>query len=170
MRITLAGARTANNSRMRKILAAATAAAPAVLWAMTGGASFAATCTITATSAAFGNYVPGNGPAYATTTVKAACTSGAVFGLGLSAGLSGTQAQRLLMDGTYSVQYNVYISAAYGTIWGDGTGTSQIFTGTGTGTSTPVSFTAYGLLPDNSVNQAAVPGAYADNLLVVATF
>jgi len=55
-------------------------------------------------------------------------------------------------------------------VWGDGSGTSQVRIGTGTGVGTPVTWTLYGLLPDNATNQAAAMGNYSDTVLVVMTY
>ena len=145
--------------------------ASAAMWAISTSQSVAASsCSVSASSLAFGAYLPGAGAVYSTSSAKVACSVGAFFGLGGSSGSSGLQTQRLLTSGTHTVQYNLYTSPAYSSIWGDGTGGTQILSGTGSGSSTPLSFTLYGLLPDNAFNHAAVPGAYTDSIVVIVTF
>jgi len=129
-------------------------------------------CSISAAPFAFGNYTPGQGAVAATSLIKIACTAGTIFGVGLNGGTTagGTIAQRLLGNGTYTLQYNLYTSSAYTAVWGDGSGNSQVRIGTGTGVGTPVTWTLYGLLPDNAANQAAAVGHYSDTILVVMTY
>jgi spore coat protein U-like protein len=130
------------------------------------------TCAVSAAPLAFGVYRPGGGAIAAATSVNVACTRTTPFGLGLSGGTTtgGTVAQRLLANGAHTLQYNLYTSSSYATVWGDGSGNSQIQTGTGSGTATPVVFNVYGLLPDSASNQLAAAGNYADTILVVVTF
>jgi spore coat protein U-like protein len=129
-------------------------------------------CSVSAAPFAFGNYTPGQGAVAATSLIKIACTAGTIFGVGLNGGTTagGTIAQRLLGNGSYTLQYNLYTSSAYSVVWGDGSGTSQVRIGTGTGVGTPVTWTLYGLLPDNATNQAAAMGNYSDTVLVVMTY
>lgn len=141
-----------------------------VLLALANGAAAANSCTVSATSLAFGAYMPGAGPLTSAATATVGCNAGAFFAVGASAGSSGNESQRLLTSGTHTLQYNLYLTAAHATIWGDGGGTTGVFSGTATGTTSPSIFTYYGLLPDNAFNQAAVPGSYSDPLVVVVTF
>lgn len=134
------------------------------------GAAAANSCTASATSLAFGSYTPGAGPLTSAATTTLTCNSGAFFAVGASAGNSGNELQRLLASGTHTVQYNLYLTSAHATIWGDGNGSTGVFSGTATGPTSPSVFTYYGLLPDNAFNQAAVPGIYSDALIVVVTF
>jgi spore coat protein U-like protein len=79
-------------------------------------------------------------------------------------------AQRLLAAGANTLQYNIYTSNAYSSVWGDGSGTTQIVSGTAAGFATPITLTVYGELPDSAANQTAVPGNYTDTILVVLTY
>jgi len=129
-------------------------------------------CTVSAAPVAFGNYTPGAGASASSAAIKVSCTNGTPFGVGLSAGTTSgaTYAQRLLSDGTSNLQYNLYTSSAYASVWGDGTGGTQIRTGSGAGIGTAVTLTVYGLLPDSAVNQAVVAGSYVDTIVVVLTY
>jgi spore coat protein U-like protein len=68
------------------------------------------------------------------------------------------------------LQYNLYTTAALGTVFGDGTAGTATVAGTGAGVATAVAVTVYGQLPDNATNQAAVPGAYSDTITVTVTY
>ncbi len=140
-----------------------------LLWALAGPAA-ANSCTASATSLSFGAYTPGAGARTSAATVTVACNAGAFFAVGATPGNSGNENQRLLDYGAYSVQYNLYTSSAYATIWGDGNGSTGVFSGTATGPTSPSIITYYGKLPDNAFNQAAVPGSYSDTITVVVTF
>jgi len=142
--------------------------AAALLLFAVSGAAVGASCTVSATSLAFGAYLAGSGPLKSSGTATVSCTAGTFFAVGASGGNLGTQNQRLLANGSYTVQYNLYLTSAYATIWGDGTQNTGIFAATAT--STPSVFPFYGLLPDNAFNQAAAAGSYTDSIVVVVSF
>ncbi len=168
---------------MRRVLIA-TAAGAAL---MAGGSALAAnpatttfqvtatvlkTCSVSATALAFGNYTPGTGLVNGSSTVNVLCTKTSPFTVALNAGTTagGAVAQRLMANGANTLQYNLFTTNAYATVWGDGTGTSVTQAGNGLGLATAVAYTVYGQLPDNATNQAAVPGAYADTVTVSVSY
>ena len=130
------------------------------------------TCSVAATALAFGNYTPGAGQATGTSTVNVFCTKTTPFTVALNGGATtgGTVAQRLLGLGANTLQYNLFTTNAYATVWGDGTGTSVTQSGAGAGLGSAVGLTVYGQLPDNATNQGAVPGAYTDTITVTVTY
>ncbi|HWX78770.1 MAG TPA: spore coat U domain-containing protein [Steroidobacteraceae bacterium] len=134
--------------------------------------SLLATCSATATSLAFSAYTPGAGNVANNGTVSVKCTKNTPFTVALNRGTTagGTIAQRLMAFGANTLQYNLYTTAAFATVFGDGTGASQTEPGTGAGVATAVAFTVFGQLPDNATNQAAVPGAYTDTITVTVTY
>src|SRR6185437_6963810 len=82
------------------------------------------TCDVSAVGVNFGVYNPLSVTATtATGTVSLSCTLGlfSSWTVGLSAGSSGSFAQRVL-GGAGSLAYNWYTSAAYSSVWGDGSG------------------------------------------------
>jgi len=131
-------------------------------------------CSVTATPVAFGNYTPGTGNVAANNTVAVKCTKNTAFTVALDKGTTtgGAIAQRLMTDGAAgdTLQYNLYTTAAFTTVWGDGTGSSVTQAGTGAGMGTAVNFTAFGQLPDNATNQAAPPNGYTDTITVTVTY
>jgi spore coat protein U-like protein len=167
---------------MRKLLTA-TLAGTALLAAVNADASTASTtfqvsatvvktCSVNAAALAFGNYTPGVGAISGTTTINVLCTRTTPFTVSLNGGTTtgGTVAQRLLANGANTLQYNLYTSNTYATVFGDGTGTSATQSGTGSGVATANTLTVYGQLPDNATNQNAVPGAYTDTVTVTVTY
>ncbi len=166
---------------MRKIITASLAVAALVAAgsasALTATTSFSVsatvlkTCSATASTLGFGNYTPGTGALSANTTINVKCTKGTGFTVALDKGTTatGTIAQRLMTNGTDTLQYNLYTTAAFATIFGDGT-TGVTQAGTGTGLANNVALTVFGSLPDNAANQAVSPGSYADTIGVVVTY
>ncbi len=130
------------------------------------------TCSATATALGFGAYVPGAGTLANNSTISVKCTKNTPYTVALNAGATsgGTVAQRLMGSGTNRLQYNLFTTAGFATVFGDGSGTSQTEAGTGAGVATANAITVYGQLPDNATNQAAVPGAYTDTITVTITY
>jgi len=130
------------------------------------------TCLVSASPLAFGNYTPGSGNVAGQTTVNVNCTKNTAFTVALDKGTTagGTIGQRLMASGANTLQYNLYTTNAYTTIFGDGTGGSSTQAGTGSGVATANALTVFGQLPDNATNQAAVPGAYTDTITVTVTY
>jgi spore coat protein U-like protein len=166
---------------MRKILTATLAAAvmaAGVAQSATSTTTFAvtatvqSTCSATAPALAFGNYTPGTGTLTGTTTIAVKCTKTTPFTVALNAGSTagGTFVQRLMGSGVNTLQYNLYTTAALGTVFGDGTGATGTVAGTGAGIATASNVTVFGQLPDNATNQASVPGAYTDTITVTVTY
>ena len=166
---------------MRKILTA-TMAATALVAAGSASAATATTtfgvtatvlktCSVAAAALGFGNYTPGSGALAANTTVNVKCTKGTTFTVALNGGTTagGTITQRLMTNGTDTLQYNLYTTAAFATLFGDGT-TGVTMPGTGTGIATAVALTVFGSLPDNATNQNVSTGAYADTINVTVTY
>jgi spore coat protein U-like protein len=166
---------------MHKILTATLAAgvmAAGVAQAATTTTTFAvtatvqSTCSATAAALAFPNYTPGTGTLTGNTNINVKCTKNTPFTVALNAGSTtgDAYAQRLMASGANTLQYNLYTTAALGTIFGDGTAGTATVAGTGAGVATAVAVTVYGQLPDNATNQAAVPGSYSDTITVTVTY
>jgi spore coat protein U-like protein len=168
-------------TRLARIASFAIASAP--LFAGTASGSFVvsatvlAVCQMSATAINFGTYIPGNGTTLtANSTISIQCTSGtSAPTLALNAGASGgTMADRLMAGpGGGKLQYNLYTSASYSTVFGDGTGGSSTVPVTvGTNSfSVPVKVTVYGQFLDSAANRlAAAAGTYADTVTATLTY
>ena len=133
-------------------------------------ATAAMNCSITLSPFSFGNYAAGNAtPLDVTGQLGVRCTGSAgVFIAKISAGASGTFAQRQMLFGPYRLGYNFYLNASRSVVWGDGTGGSQVGNGVKLlpgqqNFKLPI----YGrVFPLQSVGA----GAYRDNVLVTIVF
>ena len=153
-------------------LAAAGAASAAVVTTSFGvSATVLKTCSVAANPLGFGNYTPSTGALSANTTVNVKCSKTTPFTVTLNGGSTtgGTIAQRLMTNGTDTLQYNLYTTAAFATLFGDGT-TGAGVPGVGNGLGSAVAVTVYGNLPDNAANQAVSTGAYTDTINVTVTY
>ena len=131
-----------------------------------------ATCSATATALAFSAYTPGAGAVANNSTVNVKCTKNTPYTVALNGGTTpgGSVAQRLMAFGANTLQYNLYTTGAFTTVFGDGSGASKTEAGTGAGLAIATAFTVFGQLPDNATNQAAVPGSYTDTITVTVSY
>ena len=123
-----------------------------------------AVCEITATDLAFGTYTSqGATPLQATTLLRATCTPGSTYNVGLNEGTSpgATVNQRKMMSaGAQALNYQLYSDSARQTIWGNTAGTDTV---AGVGTGTAQDHTVYGTVPAAQVVPA---GDYQDTITV----
>ena len=136
-------------------------------------------CTVSATSVAFGAYVPLQpGALIGTGTMTAICTVNSVkntLTITLSAGVSGSFITRTLTTTvgttTYPLNYNLYQDAANTLIWGDGTAGSQADTVTitrhGNNNTITTNLTVYGAV---APAQDPAPGIYTDSITISVNF
>jgi spore coat protein U-like protein len=71
--------------------------------------------------------------------------------------------QRLLVNGAATINYNLFTSAAYSTIWGNSGGALVNSTGNGA----DQTFTIYGRVPAQTT---PAPGTYTDTVTVTVTY
>lgn len=135
-------------------------------------ANLQSTCSTSAPALAFGAYTPGAGARSANTTISVRCTKSTPYTVALNRGTTtgGSFAQRLMASGTNTLQYNLYTSAAFTTVFGDGSPLTGTGSGIGAGLGTANALTVFGNLPDNAANQAAVPGNYTDTITVTVIY
>lgn len=148
----------------------------------------AAQCSIQTTGLSFGTYDP-LGPAADTAngTLRLTCSAtknnerrnGFSASIALSTGSSGSYAARTLRTAADTLRYNLYLDAAYTTVFGDGTGGSLASSlcyrgsrrdpcgGSGLASGTPHNVTVYGRIP---AGQDIAPGGFIDNLVATVTF
>jgi spore coat protein U-like protein len=93
------------------------------------------------------------------------------YAVGAGTGSGGSFAARTLKNGSSTLGYNVYTTSNYTTIWGNGTGSTAIFSGSfvlapgsGSGSRT---HTAYGRIP---ARQDVPAGTYTDSLVVTVSW
>lgn len=131
-------------------------------------ASVDASCqSLSATNLAFGTYDPTSASdKTATSTISVACTTGTVPSIAFSAGTTtgASTEQRLLANGSNTMNYNIYTSNAYTQVL-DSTHKLSV---TGTGLGNSVTATAYGKIPKNQLD--VVTGSYSDSITVTVTY
>jgi spore coat protein U-like protein len=145
--------------------------APVSASASTATATFAVSttvtnsCTISAAGLTFAAYTGALDQASTTLTVK--CTNNGDYTVALNQGSTtgGTEATRLMANGTYTLGYSLFTSNAYSTIWGDGTGSTQTVSGVGTGANQTL--TVYGQIP---ANEATTSGTYSDTVTATISY
>jgi spore coat protein U-like protein len=149
----------------------------ALLCAIMPAASQAAlqSCSVAATSVAFGAYDPLNAsPTNSVGTVSVTCSVTLLallwsWDIKLSAGGSGSLVTRQMTSGASQLNYNLYLDSGRTTIWGDGTGGSAypsplILLAIGT---TTHNFPVYGRIP---AGQDRGAGAYTDTIVVTIEY
>jgi spore coat protein U-like protein len=135
-------------------------------------ATVQSTCSASATALAFPAYIPGAGAVTNNSTISVKCTKNTPFTIFLNGGSTpgGTVAQRLMASGANTLQYQLYTSTAFSTVFGDGSGTSHTVAGVGSGVGTANAVTVAGQVLDSANNQLAVPGNYTDTITVTVTY
>lgn len=122
-------------------------------------------CTVTATGFQFGMIDPLIVTDHASTsTITVTCPSLTAYAISLSQGM-GTFSQRQMTSGSNILNYNLYTSSLYTSIWGDGTGATS--TVSGNADSSGSTQTVYGRSPHQPT---AVPGGYSDSIVVTVTY
>jgi spore coat protein U-like protein len=131
-----------------------------------------AACTISTSSVAFGSYnVFSASPVSSTGSITYRCgLLEALFGnitVTLSTGQSGTYSTRTMKKGTESLAYNLYFDAAQTSVWGNGTGGTQVYARTRPPYNSDVDLTVYGSLP---AGQDVSSGNYSDTISATINF
>lgn len=126
---------------------------------------------VQASNLSFGNYSAASPTAdTATTNIRVRCQGGGAntlppFTLDLSTGSSGSYLPRKMFRLLVPLSYNLYLTAAYATVWGNGTG------GTGNvahaGGVNSIDFTVYGRIP---AGQYVNAGNYSDSITATVTY
>ena len=123
-----------------------------------------AVCEVTATDLDFGTYTAQGGtPLQGTTLLRATCTPGSTYNIGLNEGTSPGATVNQRQNGLGSecvLNYQLYSDAQRSTIWGTTTGTDTV---TGVGTGLSQDHTVFGAVPAAQVIPA---GGYADTITV----
>jgi len=130
-------------------------------------ATVTATCTINSASTLnFGSVGVLASNVDQSSTIQVTCTNTTPYNIGLDAGTGSgaTVAVRKLSSGGATINYSLYTSNAYSTVWGTTVGTD---TQTGTGNGSAQSYTVFGRIPPQT---SPAPGSYADTITVTVTY
>lgn len=134
-------------------------------------ATVAANCVIAAEPLSFGSYdasVDKSG----SSDLTVRCSNGTPYTVKLSPGATGSFSQRLLTSGSNSLEYNLYTTSAFSSVWGDGTSGTATQGGFGAGLAvgSAITHTVHGLLPNTDNNQNAPTGNYSDTITVTVEY
>lgn len=136
-------------------------------------------CTVSVTGVAFGAYDPLiTTPTTSTGNVQVRCVhvgggaTRANYTIGLSTGSSNSYALRTMRSGNSLLNYNLFNSATYAQVWGNGTGGSvrvgySLLVNPGNFAQNVMNHPIYGRIP---AQQAVDTGQYTDTILVTMTF
>ena len=136
-------------------------------------------CFVSVTGVAFGTYDPlVTTPTTSTGNVQVRCihigggATRASYTIDLSTGSSNNYAQRTMRTGNSVLNYNLFNSATYTQIWGNGTGGSSrvaysLLVNPGNFAQNIMDHPIYGRVP---AQQAVDTGLYSDAILVTLTF
>lgn len=131
-------------------------------------------CTVSPTGVAFGSYVT-TSPTAKTANGNVAVTCSALviytasYVISLAKGNSTTYTPRFMNLSGVHLNYNLYTTAAFTSIWGDATGGTVTVSDsyTSIGLSTTRNYTVFGQIP---ALQPVGPGTYTDTVLVTVTY
>jgi spore coat protein U-like protein len=126
-------------------------------------------CTIDAPDLNLGTF-DGTNDLTANSTITVRCTSLTPYTVDLSAGSSTDATARTLVNGADVLNYNLYTTGGFTTVWGDGTGGTGRGSGTGAGMSTAQTLTVFGRLLASSNTGPVAAGSYVDNLVATITY
>jgi spore coat protein U-like protein len=163
------GVLAAGTAAIAALLCSAPASAATVGTTLAANATVTANCTVSSSPLAFGNVNTISGSNVdGTGGLSVTCTNGTAWAAsaGVGAGSGASFASRKMTSGANLLNYNLYTSSGYTTVWGDGTGSTATIGGTGSGSAQAV--TVYGRVGSG---QTTVPtGAYADTVAVTVTY
>jgi len=124
-------------------------------------ATVAGSCSISATDVNLGAYVPGASTLEGTGTIGYQCTPGLSPAIALDNGLySPNPNNRILVNNSSSLSYQIYQDSGYSTVWGDGTNGSSVESVTADGNNDTT--TVYVAVPTNITG--VVAGTYSDTV------
>lgn len=138
--------------------------AVAVAWSHTAMAA----CTISTTPVSFGTYnVFSSTPLDSTGSVTFNCDNRANITITLNNGGATTFNPRRMLKGSEALDYNLYRDAARTSIWGDGTGGTQVYSDPRTPRNQNVPLTVYGRIP---AGQDVSVGTYTNTVTATINF
>jgi spore coat protein U-like protein len=128
-------------------------------------ATVVASCSVTGSSVAFGNYT--SSQLDQSTNVAVLCTTGTTYTVGLDAGVgsgASTSVRKMTGPGGATLSYQLSRDVAHATNWGNAVGTD---TSAGIGTGLSQNVTVYGRIPSGQLPGA---GSYTDTVTVTLTY
>lgn len=138
---------------------------PSVAFAFQTRATVPNNCVIGTSNLTFGSGSP-LADMRASAPLSVACTANSAYQISLNGGASNNPAARTMKNSVTGETVGYRISSTLdGTVWGDGTGGTVMYSGTGNGASQNVMM--YGVVPKQ---KAPTPGDYRDTVTVLLSF
>jgi spore coat protein U domain-containing protein, fimbrial subunit CupE1/2/3/6 len=136
----------------------------ALAWSRTAMAA----CTISTTPVSFGTYnVFSSTPLDSTGSVIFNCDNRANITITLNKGGATTFNPRRMLKGSEALNYNLYLDATRTSIWGDGTGGTQVYSNPSAPRNQNVPLTVYGRIP---AGQDVTAGSYTNTITATINF
>jgi len=132
----------------------------------TTGASYSATCSVSAATLSFGSTGVLSATLDGATSLTTTCSATTPYTIGLDGGNAGASdpAQRKMSNSGAQITYGLYQNAARSQPWGNSTGTNTV---AGTGTGSGRALTVYGRVP---AQMTPAPGTYSDSIIATLTY
>jgi spore coat protein U-like protein len=124
---------------------------------------------VSATAVSFGAYNVFTAPATTSTgTITYSCgNADHNVRISISTGSSGTYVARTLKRSTEALSYNLYLDSAFATVWGDGSGTTDVYQKSNPPNNSDVVLAVYGSIP---AQQDITVGSYSDTVIATINF
>jgi spore coat protein U-like protein len=134
-------------------------------------ANVASNCLVTAAPLAFTDY-DASGTVDGAADLSVRCSNATLYTIKLGGGTHGNVTQRLLRStGGNVLEYNLFTTAARGTIWGDTLGTNTVGgSGRGMSINKANTHTVFGTIANSDANQDAPVGLYTDAVAVTVEY
>jgi len=133
-------------------------------------ASVSTNCLIAANNLVLGAF-DGQADLTASSAITIRCTNTTPFNVNLSAGSSGSFANRTMTGPGGTLVYNLYTeNTSYTTIWGDTTGGTGRLGGTGAGMGAPQTLTVHGRLLASQNTGQIDAGAFSDTITATVVY
>ncbi len=129
-----------------------------------------AVCSMSASGVNFGTTTGEATTAVGNLVLRCTGNGNPSYSIALTTGLSGVYALRQMGNGAERLGYNLYTEASLGTIWGDGTGGSQLVTGRLQFQGQPLLIIMVPVRARLPVQPAPAPGAYQDTILATLNY
>lgn len=130
-------------------------------------ATVIASCNVSTSPLAFGNYNPVTAtPLDAATSISVTCTNGTTYDVLMNegGGSGASVGTRKMTSSGNLLNYSIYRDSNRSNVWGATIG-SNVVSGTGTGAAQPID--VYGRVP---AQQAAPAGSYTDTVVVTVSY
>ena len=156
------------------LIACGMIAASSTAWASTATTTFNVTgtvigaCNVSAAPLSFGTAIPSTIAANidVSANMSVTCTNSAPYTVALDVGTGSgaTFGSRKMTSGANTMTYSLFTDSGRTLVWGDGTSSSNLYSGTGSGIAQ--SIPVYGRIPPQTVSA----GSYSDTITVTLTY